>query len=1012
MNKALFSIFLLVAPFFLFAQTIEVSGVVTEADTNMPLPGVNITVKNTTNGVSTDFDGNYTIANISTGDILVFSYVGFTTQEIVVTNQKVINVVLKTDSQALDEIVVIGYGTQLKKQVTGAVSTVGEATITAIKPLNAAQALQGTTSGVNVTPQGGAPGSEANIRIRGVATNGDNAPLIILDGFQYNGGLNSINPQDIETLTVLKDAQAAIYGTIASNGVILITTKAGRKNQKAKISYDGYTGIQETTRKLPLLNATEYALLLNESYANAGQALPFPDVSNLGVGTDWQDEVFQQSQINSHNLAVSGGGEKMSYSFSGSHLYQEGIVAPEKSNFRRNTAKFSLNADLRDNLSITTKLFYTYSKSRGVNDFSLGSVLFNAANIAPTINPDVDNLDGQINLGNEVVNPLTQIENTFNQNILNRLSGTFQATLDYAKNLSLQGRIGFNTSNTKTREFLPIYNFGTGKIYTRADNLVTLGKINDNDYTFDLFNTYTNTFEEDHEVTFTAGMTAFKQFGEGLYGSRTGVQANSWDFADLNTATGSGDEQTNSSYSYDLRRLSFFGRLQYAYKDKYLLSAMLRRDSSTKFGPNNRVAYFPSVTAGWVVSEEGFFNEDGFINFLKLRGSYGVMGNDRIPDYIYLSLLNGEATYVLGGDQALVNGNALGALPNPDVKWEEAKKFDVGVDMNFLNDKFDLTVDYFINNRDDLLIPNIPVSGIYGTGAPGASSPTINAGSVRNKGLEVTLGYSNQINDNLSINASYNVSTLDNEVTKVNGTDFIEGGGFGVGQPAPSRMQAGKPIGYFYGYKTDGIFQTAEEVAAHPSQQALGAAAQPGDIRYLDLNADGVINSDDRTDIGNPIPTITMGFNFSVNYKSFDFSAYSYANMGNDIVRNYERDQPNVNRMSYRLDRWTGAGTSTSVPRVTTAPTSNAVFSDFYVEDGSFARIQTITLGYTIPQVFTDKAGIGQFRVYGKVDNVYTFTKYSGYDPTASTGAPIGGGIDYGFYPLPRTYIIGVNLQF
>ena len=1012
MNKALFSIFLLVAPFFLFAQTIEVSGVVTEADTNMPLPGVNITVKNTTNGVSTDFDGNYTIANISTGDILVFSYVGFTTQEIVVTNQKVINVVLKTDSQALDEIVVIGYGTQLKKQVTGAVSTVGEATITAIKPLNAAQALQGTTSGVNVTPQGGAPGSEANIRIRGVATNGDNAPLIILDGFQYNGGLNSINPQDIETLTVLKDAQAAIYGTIASNGVILITTKAGRKNQKAKISYDGYTGIQETTRKLPLLNATEYALLLNESYANAGQALPFPDVSNLGVGTDWQDEVFQQSQINSHNLAVSGGGEKMSYSFSGSHLYQEGIVAPEKSNFRRNTAKFSLNADLRDNLSITTKLFYTYSKSRGVNDFSLGSVLFNAANIAPTINPDVDNLDGQINLGNEVVNPLTQIENTFNQNILNRLSGTFQATLDYAKNLSLQGRIGFNTSNTKTREFLPIYNFGTGKIYTRADNLVTLGKINDNDYTFDLFNTYTNTFEEDHEVTFTAGMTAFKQFGEGLYGSRTGVQANSWDFADLNTATGSGDEQTNSSYSYDLRRLSFFGRLQYAYKDKYLLSAMLRRDSSTKFGPNNRVAYFPSVTAGWVVSEEGFFNEDGFINFLKLRGSYGVMGNDRIPDYIYLSLLNGEATYVLGGDQALVNGNALGALPNPDVKWEEAKKFDVGLDMNFLNDKFDLTVDYFINNRDDLLIPNIPVSGIYGTGAPGASSPTINAGSVRNKGLEVTLGYSNQINDNLSINASYNVSTLDNEVTKVNGTDFIEGGGFGVGQPAPSRMQAGKPIGYFYGYKTDGIFQTAEEVAAHPSQQALGAVAQPGDIRYLDLNADGVINSDDRTDIGNPIPTVTMGFNFSVNYKSFDFSAYSYANMGNDIVRNYERDQPNVNRMSYRLDRWTGAGTSTSVPRVTTAPTSNAVFSDFYVEDGSFARIQTITLGYTIPQVFTDKAGIGQFRVYGKVDNVYTFTKYSGYDPTASTGAPIGGGIDYGFYPLPRTYIIGVNLQF
>ncbi len=1011
MNRILLVLFIFCVPLAMHSQTFSVSGTVTEADTNMPLPGVNIIVKNTSNGVVTDFDGNYTIEGVSTGDILVFTYLGFAPQDIVLGNQRQINVSLEPDSQALDEIVVIGYGSQLRREITGSVSTVGDETIDQLKPVNAAQALQGTTSGVNVTPQSGAPGAQSNIRIRGVSTNGDNTPLIILDGFQYNGGLTSINPQDIETITVLKDAQAAIYGTIASNGVILITTKAGKRNQTTRISYEGYTGIQETTRKLPVLNATEYALLLNESYANAGQALPFPNVSGLGSGTDWQDEVFDQTTINSHNLSVSGGAEKINYAFSGSHLYQEGIVAPDKANYRRNTAKLSLDAELMDNLKVSTKLFYTYSKSRGINNFGLGSVLFNAANIAPTISTDQDNLDGTINLGNEVVNPLTQIENTFNSNIVNQLSGTFQATLDYAKNLSLQGRIGFNTSNTKTRDFSPIYNFGTGKIYTRTDNSVTLGKINDNDYTFDLFNTYKNTFDENHDVTFTAGMTVFKQFGEGLYGSRTGVQANSWEFADLNTATGTGEDQTNSSYAYDLR-LSFFGRLQYAYKKKYLVSAMFRRDSSTKFGPNNRVVYFPSVTAGWVISEEGFFGESGFIDFLKLRGSYGVMGNDRIGDFLYLSLLNGEATYVLGPDQALVNGNALGALPNPDVKWEEAKKFDVGLDMTFLNDKFDFTADYFINNRDNLLIPNIPVSGIYGTGAPGASSPTVNAGSVRNKGLELSLSYKETFNENFSMNASYNISTLDNEVTEVNGTDFIEGGGFGVGQLAPARMEVGKPIGYFYGYKTDGIFQTPEEVASHPSQSALGAVAQPGDIRYVDINGDGVIDANDRTDIGNPIPNLTMGFNLGLNYKDFDFSVYAYASTGNDIVRNFERDQPNVNRLNYRLDRWTGAGTSNSVPRVTTAATANSVFSDFFVEDGSFARIQTVTLGYTVPLTFSEKTGIERLRIYGKVDNVYTFTEYSGYDPTASTGAPIGGGIDNGFYPLPRTYIIGVNLSF
>ena len=1013
MNKKLLLILLLLIPVCSFAQTFSVSGTVTEAETEMPMPGVNVLVKNTNTGVVTDFDGNYTIKDLKEGDILVFTYVGFEPQEIPVSNnQTTINVVLNPDSQALEEVVLVGYGAQVRKQVTGSVSTVNDETIDNLEPVNAAQALQGTTSGVNVAMNGGSPGSNANIRIRGVSTNGQSKPLIILDGFQYEGGLNSINPADIESFTVLKDAQAAIYGTIGANGVILITTKKGRKNQRVQVSYEGYTGIQETTRKLSLLNAKEYALYLNEAYANAGQDIPFTNVNNLEAETDWQDEVFEQAFIRSHNLSVRGGEEKVSYSLSASNFYQEGIIAPDKANFERNTANLALDVDVSEKINLSTKLFYSGTDTKDINAFALGSILFNANNIAPIIDPSQDNLDGTIDVGNEVVNPLTQIRNTYNSSLIDRLSGTVQASVDYAKNLNLQGRIGFNSTNTRHRDFTPEFNYGAGKIYTTPISSVTLGKINDYDYTFDLFNTYQNTFGENHNITFLLGTTVYQNKGEGLYGSRNDVNANSWQFADLNTAYGVGEDQTNSSYSYLIRRLSYFARLQYSYKDKYLLSAMLRRDSSTKFAPNNKLAYFPSITAGYVISEEEYFTSD-FFDLIKLRGSYGVLGNDQIDDFLYLSLLNGEATYVLGPDQALINGNALGALANPDLQWEEAKKLDIGVDIDFLNNKFSFVGDYFHNRRDNLLIPGIPVSGIYGTGAPGADSPTINAGEVVNKGWEFALNYNQNFSDDFSISAGYNISFLDNEVTRVdNGTGYIEGGGFGVGQPAPSRMEVGFPMGYFYGYQTNGIFTTQDEVNAHPSQLALGADAQPGDIRYVDLNEDGVIDENDRTNLGDPIPEVTMGFNFKINYKNFDISAFSFASLGQEIVRNYERNQPNVNKLSYKLDRWTGPGTSNTVPRATIASTSNNAFSDFFVEDGSFLRIQAITLGYTIPKSLTEKAFINKFRVYGKVDNVYTFTEYMGYDPTASTGAPIGQGIDYGFYPLPRTYSLGVNLQF
>ncbi|WP_027879809.1 SusC/RagA family TonB-linked outer membrane protein [Mesoflavibacter zeaxanthinifaciens] len=1016
MKKIFLSVLLSIFAISIYAQEYTISGVVTSQQDGLPLPTVSVIIKNTTKGTVTDFDGNYTISNVQKGETLVFSYIGFETKEVVVNNSNAINVTLTENVESLSEVVVIGYGSLKKREVTGAVSTVGSEVLEEIKPIKVEQALQGTVSGVNVTQQGGAPGAGLDIRIRGISTNGANGPLVIIDGYQ--GNLDILNPNDIETITVLKDAQAAIYGTIGANGVVLITTKQGRKNSAPKVSINSYTGFQETTRKLPLLNATEYALLLNESYAAGGQAIPFPNVTGLGTGTDWQEEVFNEAvPIINHDFNVSGGSEKITYSFSGSHLYQQGIIGPKKTDFRRNTARLSLGADLSDKIKVNANVIYTYLDRDAINDNGLGSVLFNAINAPATLSPYQTNGDFSLvpntpGLGIEIINPLAQIDNTFNDYDLKKLNGTVSLDYDIHKKVKLTSRIGFNTSNSEGKSFAKEIDYG-GKVFDVQRSSVSQNAINDNNYSLDIFGTYNDVFADNHKVTLTLGTTIFKEFGNGLFATGFDIPNNDWAFADIALAEGTSDEGVRDvgSYAYDERRLSYFGRLQYDYKGKYLFSAMLRRDSSTKFGPNNRTAYFPSVTAGWVISDEEFMNNSNFIDFLKLRASYGVLGNDQIGNNGYTSLLEGEATYIFDG--SLVNGQAIGVLSNPDLQWEEAKKLDIGLDLKFLGEKLNVTADYFINKRDNLLIQNIATSGITGIAAPGAGSPTVNAGEVENRGFELALGYSDKLSDNFKFNVNYNLTTLKNTVLEVNNsTGYLEGGAFGVGQPAPSRMEVGLPIGYFYGFQTNGIFQNQAEVNAHPSQSALGAEAAPGDIRFVDVNGDGVIDFDDRTNLGDPIPDVTMGLNLSLDYKNFDFKMYTFASIGNDMVRNYERTLSDVNRLNYVLDRWTGEGTSNTVPRVTTAATSNNVFSDYFVEDASFVRIQNIQLGYSLPSKVLDKLGMTKIRLYTAVNNLYTFTKYKGYDPGASNGAPIGGGIDYGFYPIPRTYILGLNLNF
>ncbi|NBC06336.1 MAG: SusC/RagA family TonB-linked outer membrane protein, partial [Bacteroidetes bacterium] len=884
----------------LWAQEYDIQGTVQDANTGEPLIGVNVIlldVEDGTKGTVTDFEGKFTLKGVPSGGELQFSYIGYQRQIVEVKDGAPLTVQMLEDAQSLDEVVVIGYGTQKKRDVTGAVSIIDNETIDELKPIKVEQALQGTTPGVNVTTQSGSPGAGLNIRIRGVSTNGQNAPLVIIDGYQ--GDLNTINPNDIESITVLKDAQAAVYGTIGANGVILVTTKTGKKNRPPQLSYNTYFGQQETSRKLDLLNATEYALLLNEAYAAGGQELPFPNATGLDFGTDWQEEVFNTAPMMSHDLTVSGGSDRVTYSFSGSHLEQNGIIGGNKSSFRRSTARLSLGVDLTDRLKFTTNAIYSYIDRDALNEGGLGSVLFNALNAPPTLATMDDSggfslIPNTPGLGIEVINPLAQIANTFNDFDQNKLNGMTSLDYEVIDGLTLTGRIGFNRSMSEGRTFNKIISYG-GKVF-------------------------------------------------------------------------------------DVQRSSVN---QNAINDKYLLSAMLRRDASTKFGPENRVGYFPSFTAGWVLSDEGFFNPDGRWNFAKMRLSYGVLGNDQIVNNGYIGTLSGEATYVFDG--TLVNGTAIGALPNPALQWEEAKKFNAGVDLGFFDYKLNFTADYFINTRDNLLISNIPVSGITGTSAPGAASPTVNAGSVRNQGLEFSVSYQKRFDNDLKINFSYNMTTLDNEVLEVNnGTGFIEGGAFGVGQLAPSRMEVGQPIGYFFGYLSDGIFQNASEIEAHPSQVALGAEAQPGDIRYVDLNGDGVIDPDDRTNIGNPIPDYTMGLNLNFKYRGFDALVYTFASIGQDMVRNYERALTDVNRLDYYLNRWTGEGTSNEVPRVTTAATSNLVFSDFYVEDASFVRLQNIQLGYTLPLAFMSANKNASLRIYASVNNLLTFSGYRGFDPAAS----------------------------
>ena len=1009
MRQSYFLVLFLLISTLAYNQTLEVSGNITDVE-GMPLSGVTVYQPETNNGVISDFDGNFVINNITVGSDLEFSFLGFIDKIVRVNNNNMMNVILTEDLESLDEVVVVGYGTQKKKELTGAVSIVSSQTIEDLTPTRVEQALQGQVSGVNITSQSGSPGSALNIRIRGISTNGDNRPLILVDGNVIED-LSVVTPSDIETITVLKDATAGIYGVRAANGVVLITTKSGKLNSELKLDVNIYGGFQNTTRELPALNATEYGLLINESFAANGQDLVYTNISELGKGTDWQNEVFQNALILNQDFTLRGGTKKSTYALGSSLLTQDGIIGGGKSNFTRYNTRLSFNTEIFKNLNFKSGLIYTGTRRKVLPENSLGSVLFNALNNSPVLK--VKDETGQYTisegLGNEVINPIAQIENTFNKTNVEKLSGNFGLNYKFLNHFSAESNIQFNYAKVEGEFFNPVAFYGSGKVFNRDRSEYSETKNTFNDYTFDAVINYENTINDNHNLKVTLGTSVFKTEGEFSGSIGFNIPGNSNENASLENATDITNFYPLGNPTFDSRLLSYFGRLFYNYKEKYLFSAIIRRDGSTKFGPENRFGYFPTASAGWVLSDESFLENAEAISFLKIRSSYGILGNDRIPDYRYVSLLNGQGEYVINGE--LVVGIAIGALSNPQIKWEQQQSFDVGFDARLFNNQVTIAADYFDRKTKDLLL--IPeISGTLGGSAPGSGAPIINGGDVRNSGFEFQIGYNHQVTDDLSFSLNYNFTTLENEVLSVdNSLGYISGGSFGIGQTDVARMEVGLPIGYFNGLKTNGIFQNQAEVDAHPSQVALGAIAQPGDLRFVDVNNDGVIDENDKTNIGNPIPDITMGFNVTLDYKNFDFQMYLFASIGNELVRNYERNLSLTNRTIYDLGRWTGEGTSNEVPRVTTGATSNAVFSDYFVEDGSYLRAQNMQIGYSFPKSKLDKIGVDKLRIYTSVSNAFTLTKYRGYDPTASSGNPIGGGFDNGFYPTPRTFLLGVNFK-
>jgi len=1026
-----------------------VSGRVVD-DIGQSLPGVNVVEKGTTNGTATDANGEFKI-NVSSGSAtLLFSFIGYANQEVLVNNQSVINISLAPDVVTLQEIVVVGYGTQEKKVVTGAVSSVTSKDISNMAVAGLDQAIQGKMAGVLVSQNSGEPGGNVSVKIRGIGSfTAGTEPLYIVDGVPMTlvtGGLNSINPNDIERIDVLKDAaSASIYGSRASNGVVLITTKQGKPG-KVSVNFDMYAGVQSAAKQIDLLNSAEFATLANENLVNGGQA-PNPAWSNPNSlpNYDWQDAVFRKASIQSYNVSAQGGGENSRVYFSLGHLNQEGILI--SSHYKRYNARLNAEFDVTKKLKLGGTFNFSHDdKSNPLTNSGDKGILTNATRLMP-MNPINTDQEGSINSDFYGYQGYAMIANTANtayfpSGLNNQVfvdGGGHYKRLLKSSNIQLSGfgeyeiikGLKFRTAVNYAR-FNSLFWFsrlgqpqeisGFGPIIETSQYAETWRQFDQTNWINTL--TYTKQFDK-HNVMFVAGTDALQNISTQIKVDGSGNPNGQFNLNALTSKTATG-------FTEDYSLVSYFGRLTYDYASKYLLNVSFRRDGSSRFGPNNKYGNFPSASVGWRLSEESFLNNSKQINELKLRASYGIVGNQNIGNFKYANTYANDAgfyKYVMGTNQNVVGATYRDNIGDPSIRWEKSTQLDIGLDASLFNNTITLSTDYYIKRIEDML-GSAPIPTYLGV-----TGNTIlrNEFSIENRGFELLLGFNKKIRA-VNFTSSINFSTLENEVTELLGksTDFLSrdiGSLAGDNGGSQTRSQIGERIGNFWGYVDDGIIQNATEAAASGM-----TGVKPGDRKFKDLNGDGKIDSEDRTVIGNGLPKYIYGLNLSATYKNFDFGVFfqgqggvQIANMLKGYSMHISNDQGFINGSSEWLNRWTGEGSTNEFPRNSfNAPATNTYFSSYYIENGAFLRIRSMQLGYTIPNSLLNKVGLSSVRIYVSGLNIYTFTKYSGWDPeigslmtnsggdataTSDFSDPLLTGVDFGRYPSPRVFTAGINIK-
>lgn len=1033
-----------------YAQNIQIKGTVVSGTDNEPLPGVNVVVKgNTSTGTITDFNGTFTLSAPADA-ILSISYIGFKSQEIAVKGHKDIKIVLQEDSETLDEVVVVGYGVQKKSVVTASIAKVSADDLASTAPVRMDNALKGLASGVTVTSSSGQPGAAAQIRVRGVGTirteNGAADPLYIVDGMPLEGGLDYLNPNDIASIEVLKDAASgAVYGARAANGVILVTTKTG-KIGKTKVTYDFSYGWQSAWKKRDVLNASEYALMINEGAINAGIAPKFSDPYSYGQGTNWQDEVFNNNApMMNHQVSVSGASEKVNYLFSLGFYTQDGIVGGnfDRSNYERLTLRSNTQYTLFDeskernwlnSLKVTSNLSYARIKSTNFDDNSTwGTPLGSALALSPILNvydeteeaikaqfdkygttaeytPVYDPRNGKLfsipgEFG-EMSNPIAKLSLPGDKHWSHKFVANFSAELQLWDKLKFKTSYGADLSFWGYDSYRPLYYLRSGESSTQSSAYSR--KEDGTVWQLENVLMYDKSIDK-HSFSVLLGQSAKKSSGSYLYGSRNNITNYSRPYIDASTGlAANADRDAAGAPSVDATLASIFARASYNYDERYMLQVTVRRDGSSRFGPNNHYAVFPSFSLGWNLTNEKFMNKrPNWLTTTKIRLSWGKNGNENIGNFKYTVLTSPGNNAIFGSSENVINGVKASGLANPDLKWEESEQLDFGLDFGFFNNALTFTADYYKKKTNGMLMEmNIP---FY----VGEAKPIGNVGKMENSGIELEAAYKFRVSD-WNFRVSANASYLKNKLIEYGNESGWENLDSFQGTGDISRAENGKPFPFFYGYKTAGIFQNTDEVKAYKNDKGelLQPTAVPGDVRFVDVDGNGIIDANDRTDIGKGMPDWTFGFNLGVSWKNFDLNMMWQGTAGNDIYDATRRtDIATSNLPSWMLNRWTGEGTSNRIPRFVQGDNVNWQSSDLYVYDGSYLRLKNIQLGYTLPAALTQKVFISSLRFYVAAENLFTFTKYHGFDPEISSGGT-SLGIDYGVYPQARVWTIGASLSF